>query len=287
MIFLLYIKENFLLKRRILFSVFISWFVLAIVLVFVDLPLSILLEDSNSFWAEFIALYGEIPGHIIISVSLFLLLNSYSQKTKSYEIILFWIGMIVNSIFMVNILGTFLPEFNTGLGKVFIYSSIMVIGQFILINRYKTIEVIKGSTTQNFAKTSILLAVVNPLLFVQSIKLLWGRTRFRDLSDDNREFTPWFAPQGITGHRSFPSGHTAMGWMVLPLLLLLPKTGVYRRIFQGLIFFWGLFVAIGRIVIGAHYGSDVLFSSGMAFFIYLLLTNDWNKENIQDIDESL
>ncbi|MHA2294209.1 MAG: phosphatase PAP2 family protein, partial [Candidatus Hodarchaeales archaeon] len=84
--------------------------------------------------------------------------------------------------------------------------------------------------------------------------------------------TPWFSPQGITGDFSFPSGHTAMGWMLLPLVLLTREKSRKSKILAlTVIIAWGLIVALGRIVIGAHYVSDVLFSSCVAFITFLLL----------------
>ncbi|MHA1742683.1 MAG: phosphatase PAP2 family protein, partial [Candidatus Heimdallarchaeota archaeon] len=37
------------------------------------------------------------------------------------------------------------------------------------------------------------------------------------------------------------------------------------------VFFWGVFVAISRVRIGAHYASDVLFSTGLAFLVTIFL----------------
>ena len=119
-----------------------------------------------------------------------------------------------------------------------------------------------------------LLAIINPLVLVQIMKLLWGRVRFRDLAPGFVDFSPWFLPQGITGDQSFPSGHTAIGWMFLPLLIAVKdrkNMDVIKILFYILICGWGLFVGLSRIVIGAHYASDVLFSTMMAAVITILL----------------
>ncbi|MBK7228246.1 MAG: phosphatase PAP2 family protein [Ignavibacteriales bacterium] len=57
------------------------------------------------------------------------------------------------------------------------------------------------------------------ILFVSLIKIFWGRIRFRDLSDNYSDFTPWYFSQGVTGHQSFPSGHAAMGFMMMALFV--------------------------------------------------------------------
>ncbi len=259
--------------RRVLLLLFSIWILLAVVLIFLDLPLSIFLVNTNSSWAKFVALYGEIPGHIVISISIFVLLSDRVTDPNWSQNPVFWFGLILNSVFMANILLAFFPQYNVELKYGLILTGFVVIGQFVIIMRLKEVEMLSDQKYTRFAKISLIMAIINPLLFVQTTKLLWGRTRFRDLTGDYQEFTPWLFPQGLTGHKSFPSGHTAMGWMVLPLLFILPKTGRIRWVFHGLIISWGIFIAFGRIVIGAHYASDVLFSTGMAFLVYIILVN--------------
>jgi membrane-associated phospholipid phosphatase len=109
-----------------------------------------------------------------------------------------------------------------------------------------------------------LLAIIHPLLFVQIIKILCGRIRFRDLEIGFTNFTPWFLPPGLSwDNKSFPSGHTAMSFMLLPLLIPLMLIIV--------VIGWAIFVAASRVIVGAHYASDVLFSGGVACIITILL----------------
>ncbi|MHA2184468.1 MAG: phosphatase PAP2 family protein, partial [Promethearchaeota archaeon] len=120
-----------------------------------------------------------------------------------------------------------------------------------------------------------ILAVINPLVFVQITKILCGRIRFVDLAPGFTDYTPWFLPPGlISDGRSFPSGHTAMGFMFIPLLILVKDyrwTNPIKLSISILTAGWAVFVGLSRIVIGANYASDVLFSSGMAIVITILL----------------
>jgi membrane-associated phospholipid phosphatase len=102
-------------------------------------------------------------------------------------------------------------------------------------------------------------------LTVSLLKLGWGRVRYRDLTPWAGDFTPWYAPQGWTGHASFPSGHAALGWLLLPSLLIWPPGSRGYRWAFAVSVGWGSFVAASRVVIGAHYLSDVLFSSALAW----------------------
>jgi membrane-associated phospholipid phosphatase len=101
-------------------------------------------------------------------------------------------------------------------------------------------------------------------LLVYALKTIWGRVRYRDLDALHAAFTPWYLPQGHTGHASFPSGHAAMGWLLLPCLLLWPARSRAWRVGAVLSIGWGCFVGASRLVIGAHYASDVLFSTAFA-----------------------
>ncbi|MEJ2506939.1 MAG: phosphatase PAP2 family protein, partial [Ignavibacteriaceae bacterium] len=98
--------------------------------------------------------------------------------------------------------------------------------------------------------------------------------RFRDLDSLYSAFTPWFIPNGINSNTSFPSGHSAMAWMILPLLMLVPVSNKkLRSVLIVIIILWGLIVGLSRIVIGAHYASDVLFGGCIVIFIFLGICN--------------
>lgn len=117
----------------------------------------------------------------------------------------------------------------------------------------------------------IILGIINPLVFVTLTKLFWGRVRFVDLATDYSNFTPWYCPQWIQwGHFSFTSGHTAMAWMLLPLTIYFrKKPGMTLFIIP--IVAWGALVSYSRIVVGAHYASDILFPTFLAFLLTFML----------------
>ncbi len=113
------------------------------------------------------------------------------------------------------------------------------------------------------------------LLTVDIMKNLWGRVRFRDLlslgSCDG--FTAWFVINGKNGNKSFPSGHTAGAGMSY-LLMLLPfidkKREKYRAVYFWCPFIYTSAVALTRLVMGAHYLSDVTVGGVIAFSCVLV-----------------
>lgn len=251
-------KTNWSLVSKLTLLVLVSWIILAIIFGIYDLNISIAVVDETSAWGNFGADYGELPGWALIGIALATFFGGYIKKLKLQKIpalIIIVIGML----FII-----FDSDFYTGLSLIIP----MIIYTIITWNKdWKNYRTLAGVIS--------LLAVINPLLFVQIVKILCGRIRFRDLEIGFTNFTPWFLPPGLSSDgRSFPSGHTAMGWMLLPLLIVVKDRKIkdpYRIVVTVLVIGWGLFVGLSRVVVGAHYASDVLFSTGFAAIVTILL----------------
>jgi len=124
----------------------------------------------------------------------------------------------------------------------------------------------------SFADLTLRFAFFAYLLFVHGLKGIWGRVRFRDLAEGFTNFTPWYHPSGFTGGVSFPSGHAVMGWMMLPLLILVwRRRRALKVLALSAIIAWALLVAFARVLVGAHYASEVLFSTGAALVCFMIL----------------
>ena len=122
-----------------------------------------------------------------------------------------------------------------------------------------------------YAWTTFAMLALNRFLFVPLGKLYWGRVRFKDLDPTHADFTPWYVVNGVTGHFSFPSGHSAAGWLLLPLVFLAMRAPKFVQIAVLMASAtWGIAVSLSRVRVGAHYASDVLFSTGVSVVIFLL-----------------
>jgi len=246
-----------------LLGAIIIWVILSVIFGIYDLEISIFLVNEESSWGNFGAYYGEYPGYAFIAIGLSAYIGGYIknlkfQKIPGYLAILY--GIIMLSIALLNL------DYRRIIEYLLIIISVLI---FIVINwNTDLIKYRKISGIISF------LAIINPLLLVQLVKIFWGRIRFRDLLPDYSNFTPWFIPQGITGNSSFPSGHTAMGWMFLPLLIAVRERewkDPLKLVIVILVLGWGTFVGLSRIIVGAHYASDVLFSTGVGVVVSLLL----------------
>lgn len=237
--------------------------VLALLFASKDLGISQALVDENAGWARFGERYGSLPGAYAIAVAaLFLHLR---RPTAAVSLL---VRLTRQVVYAAVIAGALVVSSRRLLDERL--SLIASGGLFVLV--FAALEASRGRgpvralTPRAETVCRALLALgVSSWLCVYCLKLTWGRVRFRDLDSALTSFTPWYLPQGFTGHASFPSGHTAMGWALLPCLALWPRGSLPLKPATALVLGWGGFVAASRVVMGAHYASDVLFSTGICF----------------------
>ncbi len=254
------LKES--LVDKLLIILVVSWVILAIIFGFKDLEISKAVVNDSSLWGNFGAEYGEVPGYALITIALSVLIGGYNpdlrkQKIAAYVIIFIGILLLISRL-------------------IFDSKDLILDGGGIAISLIVFVILTYNKDWKNYRNISAvvtILAVLNPLLFVQITKALTGRVRYRDLLSDFSNYTPWFLPPGPSGNQSFPSGHTSMSFMFIPLLILVRERkweDPVKIIVTFLVVGWALFVGLSRIVLGAHYASDVLFSAGMATLITII-----------------
>jgi membrane-associated phospholipid phosphatase len=256
-------------------SIILAWAILAVIFAFADLQISTAVVNPQSGWARFLADYGQEPGLLLTIIALYVI-NVNRKKSGGLQEAAVSISLLLymafsTDVIILKIMGGAIADLPF-LGT-YAYRILALLGMTALIHTLLRRKYERFSRpTEIFAQVTIGAYLLNSLLFVQIIKTLWGRVRFRDLDALQANFTPWYLPQGITGHRSFPSGHAAMGWLLLPLLLLALDRGRRVQVATGaLVVAWGVLVAASRVVVGAHYASDVLFSSAVGIVCFLLL----------------
>lgn len=119
------------------------------------------------------------------------------------------------------------------------------------------------------ASAVLVQALLHTLAITTALKHTWGRLRFADLGPGGAGFAPLWSPEFLGGGLSFPSGHVATAFVLAPAVVLLARAGRTRAalILGAMVVAFGLTVAAGRIVFGAHYATDVLFSIGLAWLV--------------------
>ena len=134
-----------------------------------------------------------------------------------------------------------------------------------------------------FGFASIVCILTN-IILVNLIKYIWGRPRFREMAaaGDFSIFTNWYKINGFTlhGHHSFPSGHTASA-TVLFVFCALVEVFPERKEKEGTTaFIVGLYtftMAYSRLVLGAHFLSDVTAGFTVAFLTYAVTRDIYFK----------
>ena len=267
------IKEKLRQSKIIYLLLFLIWTILAVIFGIYDLDISKQLVNQNSVWAKFLQDYGMIPGLLVILSGIYIYYSLIKTKSNVWSYVQKIVFFLVSSGLIFYLFDILLDSFISDQLFIFLIISFSIsILIFIVIHFSSQVQC---AVAMIYAKVVVGMALFGYVIFIQVVKHLWGRVRFRELDAAFSQFTPWYLPQGITGSDSFPSGHAAMGWMLLALLILLvnKKEWVKNLVFV-LIFMWGVVVALSRVVIGAHYASDVLFGSFFIITTFLMLNEN-------------
>ena len=121
---------------------------------------------------------------------------------------------------------------------------------------------------RNFSLFSFIYLLLTGVI-TQIIKHLVGRTRPNHFNLDEAVFFKFFTTN--SAFHSFPSGHSStIIAITLILCLVLPSLRFYLYIF-------GSIVAISRVVVGAHYITDVIAGAIIAIIVFKLLKIFYKK----------
>lgn len=102
------------------------------------------------------------------------------------------------------------------------------------------------------------------IVVMNLIKTAWGRMRLREMTDPLTQFTPWYIITNRGGfdnrYASFPSGHSMNSAAIILAVLLpsfVPMLSAQRKNIKIAVYTWTLLVGVSRVVMGAHFASDV------------------------------
>ncbi len=238
--------------------------VLLSIFTFTDLQISQVLFTKNIYGRIFEVL-GEIPFAFLATFSFALLFKFRSKKNKAVNVILGVVYGLLSGLFGVmggfmtwnylgeNIEGT--PQF-----LAIVFTLIVLVGAYLLT---KMVPEEKAKKAVTFAVIGIFyfLAVI---IIMNVIKASWGRMRIREMTDPLTEFTRWYVITNRGGfdniYASFPSGHSmnAAGTILLALFpSIMPALAGKERLMKTIAYSWMVLCAVSRIVMGAHFASDI------------------------------
>lgn len=268
-------------NKKTIIYLLVAWIILAFLLESTDLWISRNLYNPTSIWSNFLEMFGEIPGLLVVLLGSHIYIVTLNSSSNSKKIL--FTSFLLTTSALVTIYIFFAISkgisgnnlfFNSN-KNYFYFTAILlnIITTYLFRKRYKFSKKIIL-----YSRVSFNMFFFGYLLFVEPLKIFWGRIRFRDLAENYSNFSAWYIPHGFTGNDSFPSGHAAMGWMLIALFVLFTdKSYRIRLLLKGLIISWAIAVSVSRVIIGAHYASDVIFSSFGMIISYILVLNYFTK----------
>lgn len=255
---------------------------------FADFQISSALFNTSSVFGNIFAAYGELPLGVFMLVPIYILLFCHEgQKTvgKVFSI-LGGILMLGGSLYFLLFNPTrYLRQYiwpNTSGLHVAAIGVLIIAGIGFGMTRYT-----KGIDHRDLRRLALVcfLMVVSAIVVINVIKSPWGRPRMRLIAiNDLAKFQPWWVIGGAQKEvllaagvasdelKSFPSGHTADAALMLCLSFMALTKKKYEKdkamFYSGCAF--AAVVAFSRIIMGAHFLSDVTFGFGTTFVLYLV-----------------
>ena len=247
---------------------------------FCDYQISSALFNSSSLFGRFVEAAGELPFELTASVAGIMLVRAARPDSKASK----WLaalGILIN----VGLAGyEIIGSLRVG-GKLIAFQLVLTFALVIAVNviAYRLTRATDPDELTRWALMVLAVWVAQAITLNVIVKPLWSRPRMRVIEvTPGLNFQPWwvignpdkwsYIAAGVIkdGFKSFASGHTAhaaIGLMLAGLPAAFTEKPSRRRVV-----FWAAaavaaLVAFGRIVIGAHFLTDV--SCGFALVLAL------------------
>lgn len=248
---------------------------------FFDYQISSMLFNSSSLFGRFIEAAGELPFELTASIAGVMLVRSARPDSKASK----WLaalGILIN----VGLVGyEIIGSLHVG-GKLIAFQLVLTFTLVIAANviAYRLTRDTDPDDLTRWALMVLAVWAAQAIILNVIVKPLWSRPRMRVIEvTPGLNFQPWwvignpdkwsYIAAGVIkdGFKSFASGHTAHAAIGL-MLAGLPAAAFTEKPSRRRVVFWAAslvaaLVAFGRIVIGAHFLSDV--SCGFALVLAL------------------
>ena len=261
---------------------------LLVLFAFYDLPIMQNLYDPTNVFGRLGENVSEIPLHLLGVYASFLLFKTRNKEVK-WKNILFGIIYIVLAVFYAGYGGALIRDYTKAATYGFpgwlpwVLAVVVGLGYFGLgfFAAWKT----PITKRENVMAWALFVVIIYAAMFVTMnvFKFIWHRPRWRYLVTLEGDPASMFVPVyhlGMTGgfsnnYASFPSGHTmnALALIVFSLFGYVDEkfesSAFLIRLFA---YVWAVLCAISRIIMGAHFASDVTAGFLLGFLVYDLMS---------------
>jgi membrane-associated phospholipid phosphatase len=248
-----------------------------------DFSFSLAIINPDSIWANFFNLFGEMPANLLVLAGITILFGARIKEVLWRNVISHILAlpfMALVSWFIVYLPiqysfenhSTGLAEGMPGYWKIISIILGLLLFAFALFFQKK----ISDEKLKEMKKAGILfiVLVLGEVILVNIVKIVWGRPRMRIIESAD-QFRKWFiidTPALNNDYKSFPSGHTANGFAAIGFSVLLPYlSNLSKKKVMAFGLIWGSFVALSRVVLGAHFLSDVITGGYITIFLFIFL----------------
>lgn len=295
-------------------SLAVAFIGILLVATFLDLEINIAIGNADSIFGQFFALFGEATAWMVIPIAGIILFQAVTKdnKLKNYLKIVWLILTVIGWYLVVDyFFDEMVKEMNAEILYVIVFTLTLTL--FSILATSKIDKAVMQKLVIFAAFILIALAISQAITTV--MKAAWSRQRFRNMpTDDYSGFTPWYKPNWFKdgnggsfvsdyagmddedAYKSFPSGHTMAASLSFAIILipeLFEKLKKYKIWFYVAPAIYTVAVAISRIVIRAHFLSDVLFGATIGigsvyisrFIVYLVRDKlILKKKDANDLD---
>ena len=263
--------------------------------------------DTNNAFGAFFEIIGDSPVEILLAFSIdILFVYAFRLCTKAKRIILMTVAgafsVVPGYVFCLIVFNRIKPHILYGsdaqlTSGAFLHLTFLFFGVLFAVLGILAVNNFSDDSLKvlvRFAVATIVFAAVSTIAINLGFKDAFGRLRYRAMNVNPGDpltgfpaYSRWYELKGhsvsnelmmsVFGHtdanKSFPSGHTGAAGTSYALIMLnatlKPEKKSVRALFWLIpIAFTGL-VAVSRIVVGAHFMSDVLMGGTFSFVLMM------------------
>lgn len=259
--------------------VFTTGILLLLIFTFTDLSISMAIATKPVF-ARALEVVGEVPFLILTIAGCAMLIRFRDKKHMIKNVaafvgfgLLFLLFTLMGGFMIWNYLSRNIGEVSKVLIPVI--SAIMAAAAVWLAAK---VPEDKREKAVQFGVTALIYFLL-VIIIMNTLKTVWGRMRFREMTDPAVEFTRWYQIQNRGGFAdefaSFPSGHSMNSAGVILMLLfpqMYPALKGKENVIRAFVYIWCLAVGSSRVFMGAHFASDVTVGIMLSLALFELVS---------------